>query len=44
MAAIPVAPDTGTPPKTRGGFGRAKVRYIMTPDFDDPLPEFAEYT
>ncbi len=27
---------------TRGGFGSARGHYIMTPDFDDPLPEFDE--
>ena len=48
VAAIPLPPATeyaqgDEAPRSRGGFGIAKGRYIMTPDFDDPLPEFAEY-
>lgn len=45
-AAIPVVPDPATPhasPKTRGGFGSARGYFITSPDFDDPLPDFAEY-
>ncbi len=52
-AAIPWMPVPGHPPGddatrhgrtgTRGGFGSARGRYIMTPDFDEPLPEFDEY-
>jgi len=45
-AAIPVVPDPATPhasPKTRGGFGSARGYFITSPDFDDPLPDFAAY-
>jgi hypothetical protein len=52
-AAIPWMPapdhdsgDDATRPGrtgTRGGFGSARGRYIMTPEFDEPLPEFDEY-
>lgn len=40
------APDTDNAPNAgggKGGFGSARGRYITGPDFDDPLPEFAEY-
>lgn len=30
-------------PKPKRRFGSARGRYIMAPDFDDPLPEFAEH-
>lgn len=30
-------------PRTRGGFGSARGYFITSPDFDDPLPDFAEY-
>lgn len=31
------------PTRSRGGFGSARGYFITSPDFDDPLPEFAEY-
>lgn len=31
------------PTRSRGGFGSARGYFITSHDFDDPLPEFAEY-
>lgn len=36
--------DDGQEHASAGRVGVARHRYIMTPDFDDPLPEFDEYT
>lgn len=34
------APNAGG---VEGGFGSARGRYVTAPDFDEPLPEFADY-